>query len=121
MPQSKALIIEDDSDLAYIFAESARMASMDVEVVQDGNQAMLRLSEIIPDVVILDLHLPGVMGGDILAYIRLQERFAHTKVIITTADPYMAESLEGMADFTLIKPVGYNQLRMLVARLQFVA
>lgn len=120
MSQSRALIIEDDSDLAYIFAESARMASMDVEVVKDGERAMRRLSEMTPDVVILDLHLPGIMGDDILVYIRGQARFADTRVIITTADPYRAESLESLADHILIKPVGYNQLRRLVVRLQFL-
>ncbi len=70
-----------------------------------------------PTVVVLDLHLPHVNGLDILAKIRGDERLKDAKVIISTADPRMSDMAED-ADFVLIKPISFAQLRDLSKRLR---
>jgi DNA-binding response OmpR family regulator len=112
-----SLIVEDDADLSDIFAEALMAAGFDTEIVRNGRLAMERLGEIIPNVVILDLHLPEVAGSTILNYIRAEERLAATSVVVATADAVMGEQLRDTADFVLIKPISFSQLRDLTNRL----
>ena len=114
-----ALIIEDDNDLAIIFAMALQEAGFETQIVRAGDTALMWLSSSTPDIVVLDLHLPRVSGDTILKEIRADARLAKTKVIITTADPRMAEMLDDKADLVLLKPVGFSQLRDLAARLGF--
>lgn len=114
-----ALIVEDDNDLAIIFAMALQEAGFETQIVRAGDTALMWLSSSTPDIVVLDLHLPRVSGDTILKEIRADARLAHTKVIITTADPRMAQMLEDKADLVLLKPVSFSQLRDLAARLGF--
>ncbi len=118
MTNSLALIIEDDPDLSTIFAEALRGAEFETEIVRDGNSALNRLAAIVPNVVVLDLHLPYVSGKDILQHIRNDSRLTETKIILATADASMAGTLESMADLVLLKPISFGQLRNLAARLR---
>lgn len=118
MTNSLALIIEDDKKLAEIFAQALKAAGYQTEVIQDGQEALERLAETTPAVVVLDLHLPRVSGKDILRQIRADGRLVKTRVMLATADPLMAETLRDTADLVLLKPISFNQLRDLAARLR---
>lgn len=118
MSEPLALIIEDEADLSEIFSQALRAAGFATQVARDGRQALERLATLVPDVVVLDLHLPHVDGDDLLHQIRGDERLADTRVIIASADPLMAEVLDGLADLVLIKPVSFVQLRDLSQRLK---
>ena len=114
-----ALIIEDDEDLANIFAEALRGVGFEVEHVADGKLAKDRLkSGIVPYLVLLDMHLPHVSGGELLMDVKNDPRFKSTITIITTADARMGESYGEMADFVMIKPISFVQLRDLTSRLK---
>lgn len=114
-----ALIIEDDEDLANIFAEALRGVGFEVESISDGRLAQERLkSSVVPFIILLDMHLPHVSGGDLLSILKKDERFSATKIIITTADARMGDMYSEQADFTLIKPISFVQLRDLTARLK---
>ncbi len=113
-----ALIIEDDRSLAAIFAQALQAAEFETEIIQDGRAALERLSDTRPAIVVLDLHLPHISGKEVLNQIRADARLAETRVIIATADPFMAESLREVADLILIKPISFTQLRDLAARLR---
>ena len=112
-----ALIIEDDEDLSIIFSEALNAAGFQTETIRNGQLAIERLRVVTPEVVSLDMHLPGVSGLDILKYIRAEKRLALTNVVVTTADAVMAEQVRETADFVLIKPITFGQLRDLTARL----
>jgi DNA-binding response OmpR family regulator len=111
-----ALIIEDDEDLSFIFAEALRAADFQVEIFRDGREAVDRLEAVSPVVIVLDLHLPGVIGTEILKQIRSAEHLKSARVVVTTADARLAEQTEGQADFVLIKPISFSLLRDLAAR-----
>ena len=114
-----ALIIEDDLDLADIFAEAMRGVGFVVEHIADGRAAQGRLTEgRTPFIILLDMHLPHVSGGDLLTILKQDERFDKTLIIITTADARMGEMYRDQADFVLIKPISFVQLRDLTARLK---
>lgn len=113
-----SLIIEDDEDLSSIFHEALSAAGFETEIIRNGSHALERLQNVVPEVVILDMHLPQVTGGAILRHIRSQRRLARTSVIVTTADAIMGEQVRETADFVLIKPISFRQLRDLTARLK---
>ena len=116
-----ALIVEDDQDLAIIFARALQDAGFETQIVRSGDTALMWLSSTTPDVVVLDLHLPRISGGDLLQRIRANPQLEGVKVIIATADPQLAEVLQEEADLVLLKPIGFSQLRDLAARLGFTA
>jgi DNA-binding response OmpR family regulator len=117
MTHRLALIIEDEIDLAEIFSQALQAAGFTTEVISRGDSAMARLDEIAPEVIVLDLHLPGVDGSVILHHIREDARLTDTKVIVASADAVLAQSLDIDADLTLLKPVSFSQLRDLAMRL----
>lgn len=111
-----ALIIEDDPDLVHIFAEALEQSGYKPTTVSEGKLALELLSKTVPDIVVLDLHLPGVSGGEILQVIRADGRLSNTRVIIATADDRTAEDVRDTADLILLKPISFKQLRDLSAR-----
>jgi DNA-binding response OmpR family regulator len=111
-----ALVVEDDFDAATIFAKALEAVGFSTEVIREGDTALKRLEEIVPHLVLLDLHLPNVGGKEILTNIRADARLAHTRVIIASADPRTADTLQDIADLVLIKPISFSQVRDLTAR-----
>jgi CheY-like chemotaxis protein len=116
--QPLALVIEDDDKLASIFTQAMKIAGFETTSVCDGRTAIDLLGTVQPAVILLDLHLPGAAGDKVLAHIRQEARLKNTQVILTTADPLMADMLTDQSDFVLQKPVSFSQLRDLAMRLR---
>jgi DNA-binding response OmpR family regulator len=115
-----ALVIEDDADQALIFAEALRAAGFEPEVARDGRTALTRLEAAAPSLVVLDLHIPRVLGKDLLYYIRTDERLAATRVILASGDYQLSQSLRDQADVVLLKPIGFQQLRDIASRMRLL-
>jgi DNA-binding response OmpR family regulator len=113
-----ALIIEDDIDLASIFSDALQAAEFRTEIIIDGAVAERRLKEVVPQLVVLDLHLPHVSGELLLRQIRSTPVLAGVKVVIASADPITADLLSAESDLVLVKPVSFGQLRDLAQRLR---
>jgi DNA-binding response OmpR family regulator len=116
MTKPFVLIVEDDPKLNEIIKLTLE-TDFEIETCTDGNTAMELLGTIIPQIVVLDLHIPGKPGREILAHIRSDERLWRTRVILTTADSRLAEILHNEVDMILLKPVSPNQLRELTLRI----
>lgn len=108
-------VIEDDPILNDIYCVTLN-PYFEIQTYLRGDLALEGLKKTVPDVVLLDLNLPKVSGQEILETIRASERFANTKVILTTADNVQADMLAANVDITLLKPVSPNQLRALMMR-----
>ncbi len=113
-----AFVIEDDAEQQKIFSSAVEMAGFSVRSITNGADALMRLDEEIPALVILDLHLPKVSGDEILHRIRSQEGLATVPVILATADPLLADTLREKSDLVLLKPISFVQLRDLATRLR---
>src|SRR5512140_731745 len=118
MEKPFALIIEDDRDIAALFRHVLDIAGYQTEIVMHGGEAVERLQSFVPDIVLLDLTLPGVPGSIILDDMRADERLKCVPVVVITAHAHMAESLPVEADLVLLKPVNLDQLSNLVQRLR---
>ena len=117
MTEPIALIVEDDEDINEIFRQALIAAGFATEIARDGKTALEFLERIVPDIIILDLHLPNVSGETILMKIRATPRLDKIRVVLTTADAVAAELLRNQADFVLVKPISYIQLRDITKRL----
>ena len=111
-----ALIIEDNEDQNLVFTTALTQAGYSTESIFDGTTAMKRLTNVIPAMVILDLHIPGINGGLLLKEIRNDPRTAKAHVIIVSADAEFAANLQAQVDLVLLKPVSFLQLSMLASR-----
>ena len=111
-----AYIVEDNRDTVTIFRGALEMAQYEVEVAYDGAVARDYLAKYVPDLIILDLHIPNVSGDVLLQHIRSDERLKDTRVFLATADANMAAQLRDQAELVLLKPIGFSQLKELAQR-----
>lgn len=117
MEKPFVLIIEDERDIAALFRHVMDLAGYRTEIAANGTLALERLSNSQPDVVLLDLTLPGVSGTDILNSMRSDERLSRIPVVVITAYWELAENLAVEPDLIMLKPVSAEQLTDLVQRL----
>lgn len=116
MPKPHVLIVEDDPRLNEIISITLQN-DFNLEACKDGSTALERLKTSVPDIVVLDLNLPGISGVELLAHIRSDTKLTNTRVILATADERQAETLIDEADIILLKPVSPAQLRELALRI----
>jgi diguanylate cyclase (GGDEF)-like protein len=112
-----ALIVEDDRDILALFRHVLDLAGYRTEIVMHGKVAVEYLTRTTPDIVLLDLGLPGVSGSEILAIMRADERLKGIPVVVITAHPVMAASLTVAPQLVLIKPVNIEQMSKLIQRI----
>ncbi len=117
MTKPLVIIVEDDPQLNQIFT-LALQGDFTTESFADGDSALARLSQVKPRLLLLDLHLPGATGSQILSRVRADENLRDVTVILCTADDRQADALGEQADFVLLKPISPLQLRQLAARLK---
>lgn len=113
------LVVDDEAYLADAVATALRRAGMAVHTAYDGEAALTQLTELRPDVVVLDRDLPGVHGDEICRAIA--EDYPATRVIMLTASGTLGQRLEGFslgADDYLPKPF---ELPELIARVTALA
>jgi CheY-like chemotaxis protein len=91
-------------------------AGYTVKSVYDGTTAQKLLAEIVPAIVILDLHMPGVNGDVVLRQIRSDSRLKDIRVIVATSDSTFVASLQFQSELVLLKPIGFSQLSQLASR-----
>ena len=105
------LLVEDDSAMRTSLQRALTRRGMQVSTCADGHQAPARWQELQPDVVVLDLSLPGQDGLQILAAMRAQQ--CRTPVMILTARGTVGDRVLGLntgADDYLSKPFDLDEL-----------
>lgn len=117
MPSQHIVIIEDDLIMGRLYTSVLNNAGYEITLLNDGKDAIPRLREAMPGMVILDLRLPGRSGEDILTDIREDEALKHLPVLISTANPAKAQQVERLADAVLLKPVSVQDLQTQVEQL----
>ena len=114
---AKILIVEDESDLAAIITDYVVAAEFAAEVLADGKAALASLQHALPDLVVLDLMLPGLDG---LALCRAVRAFSDVPILMLTARVEEIDRLLGLeagADDYVCKPFSPREL---VARIKTI-
>ncbi len=103
----KVLLVEDDPSIQALVGEALKPLDVVVVGVTDGRDALARFRDVQPDLVLLDIALPGVSGWDILAELRSIDDAAGVPVIIVTAhgqSDWEAAALRRGANLFVEKP-----------------
>ena len=117
MEKPFALIVEDDRDIVALFRHVLDLAGYRTEIVLHGKVAAEHLAKSTPDIVLLDLGLPGMSGGEILTMMRADERLKNVPVVVITAHVHLVETLPVAPQLVLIKPVNIEQMSNLIQRI----
>ena len=107
----RILVVEDNPDLAYGLRNNLEIEGYDVDVVEDGTQGLARARVGGPDLIILDLMLPGLDGYRVLRALRDEGR--RMPILILTARGEEADKVRGLrlgADDYVTKPFGVLEL-----------
>lgn len=111
MAYLKILLVDDEEDFATTLAERLRMRGMDTVTAFDGEEALKMIPQEKPDVIVLDIMMPGMSGLQVLGKIR---EIAHgTPVILLTGIGSTAEGIAGMKNGAvdyLMKPLQIEEL-----------
>ena len=110
---SRILIVEDDHDIAALIAHYLEKAGYAGEIVNDGGRALASAHELLPDLVILDLMLPGLNGLEVCRALRADNRTASLPIVMLTARGEESERILGLdsgADDYVVKPFSPNEL-----------
>ena len=81
----KILVVDDSPDVLLLCRVHLEYEGYAVETAEDGQQALERIAIECPDLVILDIMMPGMDGWDVLAAIRDNPEVAHVPVVMLTA------------------------------------
>ncbi len=114
----RVMIVEDDRSQAMFAEAILRGAGMSPKVVAVPEQMMAILEDFDPDLVLMDLHMPGISGTSLTLQIREHPRFSGVPVVFLTGDQdpeRQMEVLEKGADDYILKPV---RPRHLIAAVQ---
>ncbi len=113
----KLLVIEDDQSIAKSMAYRLRQEGYEVEMAHDGGAGLTKFRQFQPDLVLLDLMLPGMPGLEVFRELR---RKTDVPVIIVTAKGEESDRVTGIelgADDYIVKPF---YMRELLARLRMI-
>jgi DNA-binding response OmpR family regulator len=116
-PDLRALVVDDEAPLADVIASYLKRESFEVHLAHDGNAALTLAREVDPDIVILDIGLPGVDGIEVCRQLRV---FSDAYVIMLTARDTEVDTIVGLsvgADDYVTKPFSPREL---VARVRTV-
>lgn len=113
-----AMIIEDDADLGMIFERALQDAGYETTLVAEGTTVVEQLRANKPHLILLDLHLPGVSGFDILGQLRDDTQFDDLIIMVASADDRLTldSAVADKANLVLQKPVHYSHLKLLAKR-----
>ncbi len=116
---SKVLIVDDEANIVISLEFLMEQAGYDVAVARTGAEALEQVEHFTPDVVLLDVMLPGINGFDILQHIRQNVRSQNTAVIMLTAKGREVEVAKGLAlgaNAYITKPFSTRELLAEVRR-----
>jgi two-component system phosphate regulon response regulator PhoB len=116
----RILVVDDEPDITALVAYHLAKAGYRVSTASTGPQALKSAREERPDVVVLDLMLPGVSGFEVLTELRQRDETRDVGVILLTARHAEADRIKGLslgADDYLVKPFSPAELTLRVQAL----
>lgn len=118
MSKKRILIIEDELDMAELVAMRLKKEGYAVDVTNDGAEGLKQAQASPPDLIVLDLMLPGMSGTDIAQQIRNDPRTSSVPIIMATAKSEESDVVVGLhlgADDYVTKPFSMSVLAARVA------
>ena len=96
----RVLIVDDEADLSELLGYNLWKAGYETKVVNDGEAGLREIASFKPDLVVLDIMMPGLNGHQVLAKIRGNAATASVPVIFLTAKNEESDEIEGLTGWT---------------------
>lgn len=112
-PPLKVLVVDDEDSIIELVRLGLRYEGFQVEACSNGEQALTLAQRINPDVVILDIMLPGIDGLEVCRRLRNNPLTSDTPVLMLTAKDEVGDRIRGLqtgADDYLTKPFDFYEL-----------
>jgi two-component system, OmpR family, phosphate regulon response regulator PhoB len=109
----QVLVVEDEADLIELLRYNLEAEGFGVAAAEDADEAILRISERKPDIILLDWMLPGTSGIEICRRLRARPETASVPIIMVTARGEEEERVRGLAtgaDDYVVKPFSIPEL-----------
>jgi DNA-binding response OmpR family regulator len=113
------LVVDDNRDNVEILRAFLDSRGYNVVCASDGKSALAQLEEVAPDLVLLDVMMPGMDGWQVCRTIKNHPEFGSTRVMMVTAKGGFEDKMEGMrsgADDYVVKPIDLKELEDKVKR-----
>ena len=120
MNKKHILIIEDEKDIAELLEFNLENNEYKTSIANNGELGLEKARTLNPDLILLDLMLPGIHGLDVCRVLKTDEKMKETAIIMLTAlgqEENIVEGLEAGADDYITKPFSF---KVLMARMQSV-
>ncbi len=120
MSRNRILIVEDDKDIRELMEYNLGKDGFDVNGVESGEEALEAVSREVPELVVLDLMLPGIDGFEVCRQLKGSEGTSHIPIVVVSAKGEESDIVAGLelgADDYITKPFSP---KVLVARVRAV-
>jgi two-component system OmpR family response regulator len=117
-PEARLLVVDDEPNIRELLSASLRYAGFEVATASDGQQALALAASFRPDLLVLDVMMPGLDGFGVVR--RLRESGRHTPVLFLTARDAPEDKISGLTlggDDYVTKPFSLDEV---VARIRAV-
>lgn len=108
-----ALVIDDNRHTADSLCQLLSLFDLDARPAYGPRAAMLAFRELVPDIVFLDLNMPGVSGFEVLGFLKREPRLLNTPVVVVTAEEEritVNRAIQEGALAVIIKPASVEAL-----------
>jgi DNA-binding response OmpR family regulator len=107
------LIVDDDPDSLDIVRTFLESKGYDVHTARDGRDGLAKVDEVEPDLVLLDVMMPGMDGWEVARVIKNHPEHGAIRVVMLTARSGFSDKQEGLragADDYIVKPIRLDEL-----------
>jgi len=115
-PLARIMLVDDDPNLLVFLADQLRFDGYDVTTARDGEEALRRLEEGWPDLLIVDLMMPRMDGLTLARKVKARADLPIIVLSAVDAGDSKADALESVAEDYVTKPFHYPELRARVHR-----
>jgi two-component system, OmpR family, response regulator MprA len=108
----RVLVVDDDRAVREALRRTLALAGYEVQLAEDGEQALERVAQAVPDAVVLDVGLPGVDGLEVCRRVRMTG--SRVPILILTAREEVPDRIDGLdagADDYMVKPFDVGELK----------
>ncbi len=119
----QALVIDDNTETADSLCQLLSLLDIEAQPAYGPRAALEFLLRKIPDLVLLDLNMPGVNGLEVLGYLRREPRLMDVPVIVVTAEDerlVLQRAMRKGASAVIIKPASFEELEKVLRKVKVI-
>jgi two-component system response regulator CpxR len=111
MNRTKLLLVDDEEDFVFALAERLRFRKYDTKAATSGEAALSEIEKERPDIVVLDLKMPGMGGMEVLREIKTRDPSIDVIMLTGSVDSEIGEiALRAGATYHIVKPMDIEDL-----------